>query len=67
MYSWMPRNSIYWMALAILMSLEVLNSIPKSEANVSMRVHVLSSFEWVDVDIRMSSMYTHSVTSVRLC
>jgi hypothetical protein len=53
---WMPKNSIYWVALVIPMSLEVLNSIPRSDANVSIRVHVLRRLAWVDVDIKMSSM-----------
>ncbi len=52
---WMPKNSIYWVALVIL-SLEVLNSIPRSDANVSIRLHVLRMLAWVDVDIKMSSM-----------
>ena len=53
---WMPKNSIYWVALVIPMSLEVLNSIPRSAANVSIRLHVLRRLAWVDVDIKMSSM-----------
>lgn len=53
---WMPKNSIYWVALVIPMSLEVLNSIPRSDANVSIRLHVLRRLAWVDVDIKMSSM-----------
>ena len=53
---WMPKNSIYWVALVIPMSLEVLNSIPRSDANVSIRLHVVRRLAWVDVDIKMSSM-----------
>jgi hypothetical protein len=53
---WIPRNSIYWVAVEIPISLVVLNSIPKSEANVSMIVHVVRSLACVVVDISMSLM-----------
>jgi hypothetical protein len=49
------------------MSLDFLNSIPRSFSNSSMMWHAYCSWPCVAVESSMSSMYTQSITLVNWC
>ena len=57
----MPRNSKCCVAVARPLSFDVLTSIPKSCASVSMRIPAYWIWACVGAAMSISSIYTHSM------